>query len=116
MRIPVRRLVRELGLDELQEMRLVELKESYPKATAEMIESGELHGYLESWRQSAEAYLASLMDPSNPCGAWKAAGATQELRETDPELWTRRSRMVEPLARDMMVREMVLAPLPGAEG
>ena len=115
MSIPVRRLSRQWGLSDLEEMRLVELKTNYPKTTSAMLEADELRGYLASWRQSAEAYLASLMDPNNPASAWRAVGATRELRETDPERWTRRSKMVEPTARDMMIREMVLAPLPGAQ-
>lgn len=114
MELDVTTLARQWGLDDLEEMRLTELLHTYPEETQAMQGRGELRSYLASWRRSAEDYLGALMDPNNPAGAWKAVGATQELRHQDPELWTKRARMVEPTAREMLVRTMVLAPLPGA--
>ena len=116
MAFDTERMARQLRLDWLQKMRLEELAEVYPKELRAMVADGSLGEYLRSWRQSAEDYHKSLMDEWNPAGAWWAAGATPKLQEEDPVEWYRRSKQVRYLAKDMLIREMVLQPLVTTEG
>lgn len=105
----------QMRLTELGHLRLIQMVEWWPKATAQMLEEGVLEDYLASWQQSAKALHESFLDPSSPMSAWKAAGATEQVKATDPYLYQQRAKMVPRLAWEMVLREAVLEPLMGME-
>ena len=101
-------LSESMHLSDLAEMRLLELAESYPEALRELLSRGELEEYLEYWEKSAREYLEKLLDPSNPAGAWKAAGVVPGQAPEDGTDIVAAADYVRMLAWDMMIREKVL--------
>jgi len=95
---------------DVRKMRAEHLKEDFPEETERMTSEGTLESYLDSWEEQAETYYRSLLEIPDGL-AFQLAGATRDLKATNPGEYLRRQQMAPDVAQEILVREMVLAPI-----
>lgn len=96
---------------QMQQDRLQHLIQNHPKHARALRESGQLEAYLREFQEKADQEMQDLLrcTPTSVGWAYTMAGATQELRKTDPAKWIRRSESAIGYARERVYRTMLMA-------